>query len=223
MKLAIIADVHSNLQALEAVLLEIERTGAGIIVCAGDIVGYGGNPNECCRLVEQVAGHAVLGNHDSSALTRDVAWMNPFAATAAIWTSHALDNASARFLGSLQVGTMFDFGDKKCAMFHGSPRATDEYVFEEQANEEMLSGSDVLVLGHTHIPFVKKFRTGVVVNPGSVGQPRDGDPRASFGVYDTDEDELRINRLEYDIEGAANAIILAGLPRMLAARLFEGR
>ena len=223
MRLAIIADIHSNLQALEAVLSEIERIDSEVVVCAGDIVGYGGNPNECCRLVERMSTHAVLGNHDRAALSRDIAWMNPFAATAALWTADALDNASARFLGSLDTGAKFDITKKKFALWHGSPRDIGEYVFEEHATEDLLGDCEALVLGHTHVPFVKKFRTGVIVNPGSVGQSRDEDPRASFCFYDSEKDEFKVTRLEYDIEGAADAILQAGLPKVLAARLFDGR
>jgi putative phosphoesterase len=196
-----------------------------MVVCAGDIVGYCANPNECAKIVKNMAGTAVLGNHDVSALTGDTTWMNPYAARASRWTSGALDEDSRAYLGSLKTEARLRLDGRRLAIYHGAVGSVTEYVYEEQAGEDMLerANADVLVLGHTHVPYAKKLRTGLVVNPGSVGQPRDGDPRASYAVLDLTAGTADIKRLDYDVEGAYDAIIAAGLPEMLAERLFMGR
>jgi predicted phosphodiesterase len=115
-------------------------------------------------------------------------------------------------------------GGKLVGLYHGSPRDDVEYVFEESAEPELLrlSGTRLLILGHTHVPFVRRSKEGTIVNPGSVGQPRDGDPRACFMVYDSTKDDFTIRRVEYDIESVVAAISRAGLPRELGERLRHG-
>jgi putative phosphoesterase len=225
MKLAIIADIHSNLQALNAVMREIERAKIDQVVCAGDIGGYGANPNECCHIVRDAVAHAVLGNHDISALMKNTTGMNPYAAIASRWTASALEERSQEFLRSLEIESKFEAGDMKVAMYHGSVGSAIEYVYEDDINEDIVrsSGGDLLILGHTHVPYVKDFGSMMAVNPGSVGQPRDGDPRASFTVLDTKTRSCVVRRVGYDIGGASEAIHAAGLPRSLAERLFLGR
>jgi len=224
-RIGIIADIHSNVQALEVVMNEMAGAGIDMVVCAGDIVGYGANPNECCRIVRESSAHAVMGNHDLSALTRDTTWMNPYAAEASRWTSSALSNDSYEFLRSLKIEAKFESAGVKVAMYHGSIGSVTEYVYEDDATEGMVarSAGEVLILGHTHVPYVKEFDTRLAVNPGSVGQPRDGDPRASFAVLETDNRRCHIRRVEYDIERTSKAILSAGLPNVLAERLFLGR
>ena len=225
MKLAIIADVHSNLQALNAVMSEIGRGGIDQVVCAGDIVGYGANPNECCHIVGDEVAHAALGNHEIAALTKDTTGMNPHAAAASRWTTSTLEEGSRKFLRSLEIESKFEAGDMRVAMYHGSVGSVTEYVFEDEINEDTVrdSGGDLLILGHTHVPYVKDFGSMMAINPGSVGQPRDGDPRASFAILDTDRRSCLVRRVGYDIGGASEAILAAGLPRLLADRLFLGR
>ena len=225
MKLAIVADIHSNLQALKAVMSETEKAGVDQMICAGDIVGYGANPNECSHIVEEVIAHAVLGNHEIAALTNDTTRMNPHAAAASRWTASALEEGSRKFLRSLEIESRFEADDTRVAMFHGSVGNAIDYVFEDEINEDLVrnSGSDLLILGHTHMPYVKDFGSMMAINPGSVGQPRDGDPRASFAVLDTDRRSCTVRRVGYDIGGASDAILAAGLPRLLADRLFLGR
>jgi len=222
--IAIISDIHSNLHALEAVLAEIKELDPQMIVCAGDLVGYGAFPNECCRKVEEVAGAGVVGNHDLAALTRDTSYMNPYAKKAAIWTADNLDPESRRYLLSLRTETRVKIQDMRLAMFHGSSRDVSEYVYEEDADDHMVTRAacEILIMGHTHVPYEKRTRSGLIVNPGSVGQPRDGDPQASYAVLDTERLSATIERVEYDIELAAKAITAAGLPRFLAERLAQG-
>lgn len=225
MKLAVLADIHSNLHALKVVSEEIKKARADQVACAGDIVGYGAHPNECCVIVKGIAQHTVFGNHERAALTRDTIWMNPHAARASSWTSDALSQDSKNFLSKLELESRFDVLAKKVAMFHGSVGSDIEYVYEDNLSDDLLSkaDSDILVLAHTHVPYVRRFRNGLILNPGSVGQPRDGDRRASFAIYDSDDDSCVIRRVEYDFEGAYEAILSRGLPEFLAERLFFGR
>jgi len=225
LKLALIADVHSNLHALEAVLDRIDDLSPDALLCAGDIVGYGARPNECCSVVEDRAALAVFGNHEVAALTRDTIWMNAHAAKAAAWTAGNLTEASRAFLSRLELGGRMRCGERMLAMYHGSVESAFEYVYEEDCSDQLLGRGrcDVLVLGHTHVPFVRRFDRGVVVNPGSVGQPRDWDPRASFALLDTETLECALERVEYDAFAAQRDILDAGLPEFLAERLLMGR
>jgi putative phosphoesterase len=225
MRVGIVSDIHSNLFALEVVLERLERLSPEIIVCAGDVVGYGAHPNECCRMIAESSDHVIRGNHDAAALSEDISSMNPYAAAASVWTSERLDTASRSFLESLPSSSSIDKGGTRLSMFHGSDRDCGEYVYEEHVDSDMLRrcGGGFVVLGHTHIPFVRTFPEGTVVNPGAVGQPRDGDPRASFALLDTGTSVCDIIREEYPVREASEAILKAGLPMMLAMRLSVGK
>ncbi len=226
MRLAILSDIHSNIHALKAVETELKgRGGADVVVCAGDTVGYGAFPNECCRAMSSISKPTALGNHDRAVLDQDSSFMNPYAAQAVLWTSSRLDDDSRRWLQSLSTEARFKVAGLEVAMYHGSVESCTEYVFEEDATESMLARArcGLLILGHTHAPYVRRFPAGLIVNPGSVGQPRDGDPRSSYALLDTDSQECEIVRLDYDIDKAANAIQSAGLPRFLGDRLSLGR
>jgi putative phosphoesterase len=224
MRIAVISDIHSNLHALKEVVSSVEDEGIDMVLCAGDIVGYGAFPNECCDIVRRLADRAVVGNHDLAAITRDTRLMNPYAAKAAEWTSENLSDNSKHFLDSLKKSERFALDGSATGLFHGSPASVWEYVFEDDVRSEMLETAnvDIIVLGHTHVPFVKPFGKRFVLNPGAVGQPRDGDSRASFATVDTCSGERRIHRLDYDVDGAADAIMRAHLPQLLADRLFSG-
>jgi len=225
MRLALVADVHSNLHALEAASELIVGRSPDIVVCAGDVVGYGAFPNECCAHMERLCTRPISGNHDRASVSRDVSRMNAYAAAAALWTADRLGDDSFRFLSALQPSARFEAGDRRIAVFHGSPSDPDEYVGGDAVTEQMLvdADCDILVLGHTHIPHVRRFDRGLVVNPGSVGQPRDGDHRGSFAVLETERLECEVVRFEYPVKDAADAILSAGLPRILAERLPIGR
>ncbi len=224
-RIAVIADIHSNLQALEAVVTRIEDLAVDGVLCAGDVVGYGARPNECCAIVERVSGLTVYGNHEIAALTGDVIWMNPNAAKAAVWTSRMLNRASLDFLSQLGLEGRMRPDDKSVAMYHGSVDSAVQYVHEDQVEDSLLERAkcDILILGHTHVPYTRRLGKGLVVNPGSVGQPRDRDPRASFAVLDTEGPEAVIERVAYDTSAAWKDIVDAGLPEFLAERLLMGR
>lgn len=225
MRIAFVADIHSNLHALEHALSLIRLWRPDMVACAGDIVGYGAFPNECCALVEDRCDIVISGNHDRSALSGDVSRMNPYAAEAAAWTADKLDRRSRAFLGTLEPSMRFEVGRLSVMLAHGSHEDPDEYVYEASVDERMLAGTgcEVLAMGHTHIPYEKRLGQGVVLNPGSVGQPRDGDARGSFAILDTEPLSCGLVRFDYPVDRAADAILSEGLPRMLAERLRSGR
>ena len=234
MKIALISDIHSNWEALRAVWEKIKRADA--ILCMGDLVGYGASPNEVVEFVrkemEKKTFLCVRGNHDN-AVAFGADWgFNPYAREAVRWHQRAMRVENLEFLRRLPVRGLFtaDTG-RGSLLIHGSPRAPlDEYLFpwlpegEFQAVLGYIKQDDLLV-GHTHIPMLKVIDGRRIINPGGVGQPRDGDWRASYALIDTEEeppDNVEFHRIEYDVEEAARKIIEAGLPRFLAERLFEG-
>jgi putative phosphoesterase len=224
MRLAVIADVHSNLHALRAVMARIDALGADMTVCAGDIVGYGAQPNQCTYQMRELASAAVAGNHDLSALTRDTTLMNRYAAEAAIWTADKLEKGARQYLSSLRTTAKLQMEGRSMGLFHGSPRDVAEYIYEDAAGDGLVreAGCDIVILGHTHIPFIKRTASGLIVNPGSVGQPRDGNPDASFAVLDPANLSAQVVRVEYDVEAAAESIMSERLPAFLAERLLRG-
>lgn len=222
MRLGIVSDIHSNLPALESVLSFLDANAADSIVHAGDIVGYNPQPNEVIGLIRKRGIVTISGNHDITAMTGDTSRLNAMAAAVIFWTRRMLSAKSREYLQSLPVSTEF----AGVRVHHGSPFDRDEYVYESMADETYLeeAGGDILVLGHTHIPFVKRFgEDRLIVNPGSVGQPRDGNPLASCAVLDTETMECAIHRLGYEIESVVEEIRQVGLPQCLGERLLLGR
>ncbi|MDG6900914.1 MAG: metallophosphoesterase family protein [Nitrososphaerota archaeon] len=225
-RVAFISDVHSNLEALEAVLRETE--GAELY-CLGDLVGYGADPNGVVKRLREAGVVAVRGNHDEAVVTGDASWFNAKAAMAAKWTSKVLSDDNRDYLRRLPLQIRTKFERTPAHLTHGSPDDNLwEYVEPETHTDlfgHYLGKLEVRLigLGHTHRPFVWSGELGTVFNPGSVGQPRDGDPRASYALVDFENGEVRPLRVKYDVEAAAAKIRTAGLPEPLAARLFEGR
>ena len=218
--IGIISDIHANLPALKAVLEDLGD--ADFIVCAGDLVGYNPYPNEVVKIIKDMGIPCIRGNHDRAIIARDFSHFNPIAVEACQWTLEHLSRESMAYLASLKDYIKLNLEGKRISIHHGSPWDEDEYIYPDMVNESFLEyeESDVLIMGHTHVPFVKKFSRGIILNPGSVGQPRDGDPRASFATIDGEE--VRIHRVEYDIEEVYNEILKAGLPRVLGERLYQG-
>jgi diadenosine tetraphosphatase ApaH/serine/threonine PP2A family protein phosphatase len=243
-RIVIVADIHSNLEAFEAVLAH--AAGGGPIDrlwCLGDVVGYAADPSTCIALLRQYPNTAVAGNHDLAAVgklpTDD---FNAAAAWAAAWTARQLSVEERGYLSSLPpVAVEGDF-----TLVHGSLRSPEwEYLLSADAAAEHLRLQETPygLVGHSHIPFVAFEREGsmaamaaledgavlelgderLVVNPGGVGQPRDGDPRASYAVCDGEAGTLTLHRVEYDLEKTQRKILEAGLPRHLAERLAYGR
>jgi diadenosine tetraphosphatase ApaH/serine/threonine PP2A family protein phosphatase len=242
-RVAVISDVHGNLYALEAVLGEIDRDPPDAIWCLGDTVGYGPRPNECCALVRERADVVLSGNHDLIALGSvevAVEEFNPDAAAASIWTGKQLTDESREFLAGLEPSAEIDGAQ----LFHGSPRdPVWEYVLSEEVALEslLLTEAPLVLVGHTHVATAivlqeDRLLGGVategletrledgrwLLNPGSVGQPRDGNPRAAFLVLDLDAGRARFRRVAYPVARTQEEIRERGLPDSLAERLAHG-
>jgi diadenosine tetraphosphatase ApaH/serine/threonine PP2A family protein phosphatase len=242
-RIAVISDVHANLYALEAVLAEIDRDPPDEIWCLGDTVGYGPRPNECCEIVRKRSALTLVGNHDLVALGSaevGVEEFNPEAAEASVWTGKELTAESREFLSSLEPKTTREGFE----LFHGSPRdPVWEYVLDELAVAEAFALTDapVVMVGHSHVAtsivlsdttlvggvapaeFVAELSRGRwLLNPGSVGQPRDGDPRAAYLRIDLDSREARFARIAYPVARTQAEIRERGLPDALAERLAHG-
>ncbi len=224
MRLGVIADVHSNIHALRSAAEVMDAERVEKILFAGDAVGYGANPNECCDTIRRICHRSIRGNHDEAVVTRIFSGMNPYAHAAVSWTVGTLSGDARIFLESLRPSASEVIENRTIAMFHGSPRTMNEYVYAESAHEDILdiAKADLVILGHTHMPYVKEFTKGIVLNPGSVGQPRDHNPQGSLAIIETDPLKCRIIRFDYPIDDAAKAIIDQGLPHVLAERLRIG-
>jgi diadenosine tetraphosphatase ApaH/serine/threonine PP2A family protein phosphatase len=243
MQVAILSDIHGNRHALEAVLEDVGRTDASRLWCLGDVVGYGPDPNDCCALVRAHSRLTLSGNHDlavTGALSLEE--FSRGAAVAARWTQEVLEPDHLAWLGTLSpVHELSEIG-----LYHASPRDPIwEYVLSALLAELCLDAArrPLCVVGHSHVAlsFVRRAgqpttgearRAGDVmqlrgaewlVNPGSVGQPRDGDARAAWLLLDTDQATATWRRVEYDVAGAAAAIRAARLPDSLAERLQYGQ
>ncbi|MDA0205588.1 MAG: metallophosphoesterase family protein [Acidobacteria bacterium] len=241
MRYLILSDIHSNLEALEAVLTD----SAGLyqqVVCLGDIVGYGANPNEVTAWVRQNCEAVIRGNHDRACTgMSDLRFFNPVAKAAAEWTRTKLEPDHLIYLSGLPRGP-FDVAD--CRLVHGSPLDEDTYVISIPDAEEQLQSLErgLIFFGHTHIqggfgrrgsgdeveglsPYelvIAAEEDALLVNPGSVGQPRDNDWHAAYAIYDAGTRQIEFRRCPYDVDAAQRKIVEAGLPLALAERLGLG-
>ena len=240
MRIAVLSDVHANLEALEAVLEDARQAGAEAYWCLGDIVGYGADPNPVVDRLSAEPVIAVAGNHDWAATGKmKLGYFNSMAAQAAEWTSEVLSEPSRRWLQALPLERV----ERGVRLVHASPSdpAAWLYVLSESDAEGELStfDEDLCLIGHSHFPGqyetdgarVRYFRDPLLrleanrrylVNVGSVGQPRDGDPRATYVMYDWEKGALEHRRIPYDCEAAGRKILDAGLPPFLAERLLVG-
>lgn len=232
MRIAIISDIHSNLEALNSAFEAIDAQHADDIICLGDIVGYGASPNECVSLVRSRCSMILQGNHDAAAVDLSVA--NQFTLNAqlsAIWTFGTLLPENKDFLRSLPQ--MKPRGD--ILFSHASPFEPEEwhYVISEFDTREAFQAftERICFIGHSHIPVIFSELGKVytiselgrfIVNVGSIGQPRDANPNLSFGIFDTEPWSYQNMRVKYDVDAAAEKIRKAGLPRALAERLYQG-
>jgi putative phosphoesterase len=229
-RVAFISDVHSNLEALEAVLDEVGKLK---VFCCGDIVGYGASPNEVVRTLREVGATCVLGNHDYASIRGDAGDFNARAAMAVVWTSQHLSQESRDFLEALPREVSTELGGKRVYMAHGSPDDTMWEYVHPSSHSDLFDyylkkvQADVMALGHTHMAFQWRGRDGgIVFNPGSVGQPRTGDRRASFAILRVGGGEpaleVEVRQVDYDAERAAKKILESGLPPSLASQLLSG-
>jgi diadenosine tetraphosphatase ApaH/serine/threonine PP2A family protein phosphatase len=243
MRYGILGDIHANLSALRAVLDRLQTERVDRVISVGDVVGYGAAPRECIALVRDIGAVVVKGNHDAACVGEiDVRYFNNYARDAVRWTQSVVSEADCEWLASLPMIANLDH----CSVGHGTyfrPELFD-YI---QSTTDADPSLDAMVLpvcfvGHTHVPVTlmrlkdDPLRTAYTIDPeidlsesaralinvGSVGQPRDEDPRAAYAVYDSELDRAWIKRVAYDIDEEARRIRSAGLPTVLADRLFLG-
>jgi diadenosine tetraphosphatase ApaH/serine/threonine PP2A family protein phosphatase len=242
MRRAFISDIHSNIEALEAVLDDIEKQSVDETICLGDIVGYGATPNECTEIVRKRIRITLLGNHDAAAVKLlDTQLFNSHAKFAIEWTSRRLTKVNREFLVSLPLTGLED----KFTLVHATPYEPGKWYYitslEEAAFNFQHFETAVGLVGHTHIPLIvildKKSvyahqsdrinlrRPGgrYLINVGSVGQPRDRNPKACYAVYDDGSGDFFFRRVAYDIPKTQSRMRRAGLPEFLITRLAEGR
>jgi len=246
MRVAVFSDIHANLPALEAVLRDSDEVGVAERWCLGDVIGYGAQPDACVELTRERCEVCLVGNHDLAALGElDTSTFSAAAAAAVEWTAENTSRANLDFLAALEPSDI----SREAALYHASPRdPVWEYVLWPEQAADCLEVQDrrVSFVGHSHVALffsaseddgvseVSGYQAGAgtrleigegrwLINPGSVGQPRDGDPRAAWLELDTDTWEATYHRIGYDIEQAAAAIEVAGLPEHLARRLYQGR
>ncbi len=225
MLVGLIADVHSNAVALKAVLSALEYSGVERILHAGDIVGYNPYPNETIELFKRNNIISISGNHDRAMVSGDTSGFYPYAKAALEWTRKVVLPVNSGYIKGLKNIEYITIDEKRIFLVHGSLHDIDEYIYPGNVSPDLLSAAnaDILVLGHTHIQFKKEYPEGIIVNPGSVGQPRDGNPDAAFAVLDTDSGKIELERISYDIEKVIEDMLVAHLPEKLAFRLRAGR
>jgi putative phosphoesterase len=235
-RVAVITDIHANLPALRAALARIDELGIERVSCGGDLVGYGPHPNEVCALIAERAIPTIYGNYDY-AIARDLedcgcAYVTPhdreLGQQSVDWTLEHTDEASKDFMRELPFDQHFAVGDTRVHLVHGSPRKVNEYLFEDKPARlyERLAAAerdDVLVFGHTHKPWVHEYGSVLFVNCGSVGKPKDGDPRGAFAVLESDDARVRVSieRVAYDTDAVARELRAAGLPGEYADKLLR--
>ena len=233
-RVAVVTDIHANSVALAAVLERIESVGIEQIYCGGDLVGYGPRPDEVCLEIEERGMPTIYGNYDY-AIGRDLddcgcAYVTQhdrdLGQESVEWTLAHTGERSKAFMRDLPFALRFELGGRRVRLVHGSPRKVNEYLFEDKPArtfERIAAGADcdVLVFGHTHKPWVAEYGGVLFVNCGSVGKPKDGDPRAAFAVLEAEgvEIEVTIERVEYDAESVAREVADAGLPGEYAEKL----
>jgi len=241
MRYGIISDIHGNLEAFLAVLEDCEKNGVRQHYCIGDIVGYGSNPEECISLIQENNSPCVAGNHDWAVSGKiEITNFNPVAKEAVSWTEKVLMKEHSDYLSNLELV----FKHQDFIMVHGTLNQPEEFHYltdiREAADTFYLMDRSICFIGHTHVPqiyhlenenvsYVKtdyaeiNKQSRYIVNIGSVGQPRDGNPDASYCIYDPDLERIEIKRVPYDVKTAQKKIIEAGLPDFLAQRLALGQ
>lgn len=241
MRWGIFSDIHGNLEALDAILAALTKERIDRYLCLGDLVGYGADPNLCIAEIKAINPLTIAGNHDWAAVGLfDSAYFNPDARAAVLWASRNITEEDKQFLKSLQLIHQ----QEQLTSVHGSLEHPENFgyildIFSAEKTFELLR-TRVCFIGHTHRPviFIKDGQTckssfqaetklevsrNYIINVGSVGQPRDGNPQAAYVIYDSEKEQVQIKRASYDVQKAQAKIIKAGLPRMLAERLALGR
>ena len=244
MRIALISDIHANLEALEAVLADINQQKVDELYCLGDVVGYGVNPNECAELVQKHCRTTILGNHDAAAIgLLSTQQFNVHARIAIDWTTANINPACGSFLNSLQMKV----DNPLFSCVHATPYEPNMWYYitslEEAAFNFQFFDSLTCFVGHTHIPIIIVFENGkdlyvhqdnsinfssmpnarFLINTGSVGQPRDHNPQSCYGILDSDEKSFLFRRVTYDLQKTQAKMRKAKMPDFLISRLNEGR
>lgn len=249
MRAAVLSDIHGNLEALDAVLLDVCTRGYDRLVCLGDVVGYGADSQACIERIREVVSRddqgrelVVLGNHDQAASGGDDEFFNPTARKAVRWTREQLSLQDLEWLSNLPLSLIY----RDLFLVHSSPYRPEEWDYVTTHEDALMAfkscSQRIVLIGHSHVPFQVSIRHDLtarellsgeriilnescryLINVGSVGQPRDGDPRASYAIVDLEKEFIERYRVAYPIDTAARKIRQAGLPEFLADRLFKGR
>jgi len=233
-RVAIVTDIHANLPALDAALAAVEAIGVEGLYCGGDLVGYGPHPNEVCDRLRERGIPTIYGNYDD-AIGRDLedcgcayvtAHDRELGQRSVDWTLANTGEASKAYMRTLPFDLRFSMGERRVRVVHGSPRKVNEYLFEDKPASlyQRLAAQadcDVLVFGHTHKPWIREHGGVLFVNCGSVGKPKDGDPRAAFALLELagDRVEASIERVPYDADSVALEVAASGLPTEYADAL----
>lgn len=233
MRLAIFSDIHSNLPALDAVLADIRAQTPDRVYCLGDLVGYASTPNEVVERIRRDGIPTIMGNYDDGVgFDREecgCAYKEPLdrelGQKSLEWTKGKTTSENKEFLRTLVPEIRFTAAGKRVLLVHGSPRRMNEYLFADRPLSSFRrlsksSGADLIVFGHTHVPYVKDVDGVWFINVGSVGKPKDGDPRACYAVIDLDtQPHVTFRRVTYDVRTAAAGIRASGLPHKFARDL----
>lgn len=238
-RVVVFGDIHANLPALEAVIADMDARGLADRCCLGDLVGYGTFPNEVVTRIREMNVPTLMGNYDQGVGNDSddcgCAYTNPVSEAlgkrSIAWTNAHTSTEHKTYLRQLPAHIPLQLGDLRVLLVHGSPRRVNEYLFEDRPDssfERLLDAAeaDVLVCGHTHLPYHKVLPSGrQVVNAGSVGKPKDGDPRACYVVLSAEGAQLSVEffRVPYDVEKAARAIEASDMPHEYAQMLRDGK
>jgi len=241
MRYAILGDIHANYDALSAVIEDMKNEGIDKTVCVGDLVGYGAEPAKCIDTIRRICTVCIAGNHDFATIEKtNIEFFNAYARQATLWTRQNITEEHKKYLEELKL---VEDVDDCFTLVHGTLYAPALFDYIQTTFDAYLSlqvlEKPVCFVGHSHVPIsffldeavtystdrLIRLKEGVkvIVNVGSVGQPRDDDPRAAYAIYDTDKKEIIIKRIEYDVEKAVKKIQNAGLPEILGERLRYGR
>jgi len=243
MRYGIFSDIHSNLEAFNKVIEAYKKESIDTYLCVGDIVGYGANPNECIEKTKALTNIVVAGNHDWACVDLfSVEYFNPYAKEAVFWTKQHLDQEKRYFLEALRLV----YRNENLTLVHGTLDDPGEFNYMTDSHAALetfgLQETAISFVGHSHVAGIFILDKGnrlryrqddlshiniedgnkYIANVGSVGQPRDNDPRAAYCVFDTEKKELQIKRIAYDVEAARKKIIGSGLPKFLGDRLLVG-
>ena len=242
MKYALLSDIHSNLEAFQAVVKDLTKEKVDDVFFLGDIVGYGADPVRCIKMLQKLTTHIIAGNHDWAAVGRtETDLFNPVAKTAIEWTALQITPRQQAFLTQLPLIKNYPHS----TLVHATPHHPEDWNYLlslKEASQNFTCGDQhICFIGHSHTPitFVQDHEDKIsvlpdttftlndghryIINVGSVGQPRDGNPHAAYGIYHADDARFTLKRIPYAVERAQKKIIAAGLPPFLASRLAEGR